>query len=73
MTVCGLASSTCSALVSPPQSAVAKLAVDPRAGKLFIAAHSRARESFPYGGIFPYTMDGRRVEEAAVQCWESRG
>ena len=60
VTVCATAAPTalCLPLVTLPEDAVSKVAVDPRAGLLFVAAYSRTPHTFPSAAIFTLPMDG---------------
>jgi len=65
--VCSTAATpNCRKLLTAPSSAVTRLAVDPRAGRLFVAAHTRTRTSHPRGTIFIYTMAGEPVKDAEL-------
>jgi len=66
VTVCSVAKKVCKVVATAPEDAVTKLAVDPRAGYLFIAGYSRRNGAYPSGAIYPFTMDGRAVSEAKV-------
>ena len=41
-------------LLEAPSPAVTKLAIDPRAGRLFVAAHTRTRKSQPRVKSYEY-------------------
>merc|ERR1719430_574532 len=56
----------CRTLLVAPSPAVTRLAVDPRAGRLFVAAHTRTRTSQPMGTIYIYTMSGKPVKKAKM-------
>jgi len=71
VTVCATATPTalCLPLATLPEDAVSKVAVDPRAALLFVAAYSRTPHTFPSAAIFPLPMDGLpagRVRRAAL-------
>ena len=54
----------CRKLLVAPSPAVTKLAIDPRTGRLFVAAHFRSRTSHPKGSIHIYDMAGKPVKDA---------
>ena len=56
----------CRKLLEAPSPAVTKLAVDPKAGRLFVAACSRTRTSHPNGTIYVYDMAGKPVKGAKL-------
>jgi len=58
---------------SLPKSTVTHLVVDPSAGLMFVAAYSEPKGSFPSGAVYPFSMDGRAVEEADVMGGEKMG
>merc|ERR1719234_1853598 len=57
---------SCRKVLTAPLSAVTRLAVDPRAGGLFVAAHTRTRTSHPRGTIYIYNMAGEPATDAGL-------
>merc|ERR1719402_1976190 len=48
----------CRTALVAPSPAVTRLALDSRAGILFVAAHTRTKNTSPKGSIYIYAMDG---------------
>ena len=49
-----------------PTSSVTVMALDPREGRLFVGGFSRRSGGYPKGAVYPFSMDGEPVADAAV-------
>jgi len=66
ITVCNIKSKLCTELLPIFHNAVTKLAVDPRAGRLFVAGYTRKRNHYPSASIYVLGMDGKTDPLAKV-------
>jgi len=56
----------CANLCTVPTSSVTVMALDPREGRLFVGGFSRRSGGYPKGAVYPFSMDGEPVADAAV-------
>jgi len=64
----------CSEVVSAvPVTTVTHLALDPVAGRMFVAGYSMHQGSYPRGAVHSFTMDGKSVDGARVIGAEKTG
>jgi len=63
----GASEAQCAVVVeNVPKDTITQLAVDPRAGMMFVAGYSERQGAYPRGAVYPFTMDGRSVEDAEI-------
>jgi len=63
----------CAHLCTVPVDTVTVMALDPREGRLFIAGFTRKSGGYPRGAVYPFSMDGEPVADAAVIGAEKTG
>merc|ERR1719369_2719209 len=75
VSVCGEVEgdAVCAPLCSVPVSTITMLALDPREGRMFVGGFTRVHSGYPRGAVYPFTMDGEAVEDAAVMGADKTG
>merc|ERR1719427_1309829 len=56
----------CAKLCTVPTSSVTVMALDPSEGRLFVGGSSRWSGGYPKGAVYPFSMDGEPVADAAI-------